>query len=222
MSTLTTDEIWADIPEFEGRYQASNMGNIRSVDRIDAQGRNWPGRILKQSATRGGYLNVNLYMNGKSHMRRVNRLVLQAFEGDQPDLQSAHENGDRTDNRLTNLSWKTPEDNTADRLLHGTLYRTHCRRGHELTPDNLVAYDLKKGIRRCRTCERLSSARRAPKGTAPTHGHAEAEKGRQTDAQAPGGSPLQVTRATPVRPQVSIRSHTPIDPIGSPNERRSR
>lgn len=73
----------------------------------------------------------------------------------------------------------------------------------------------KRGAARGETAQ---GRRRAPQSTAPTHGHAEAEKGRQTDAQTPGGSPPQVTRATPVRPQVSVQSHTRsihAGPIGS-------
>lgn len=118
---------------------------------------------------------------------------------------------------------------------------TDCGSTHDLQADHTPeAWDRKErglAVRLqdidvvCAPCNRKRGAargenahkrRRAPKGTAPTHGHAEAEKGRQEASQTPGGRPLQVTRATPVRPQVSIRSHTPIDPIGSPNERRSR
>lgn len=126
---------------------------------------------------------------------------------------------------------------------------TDCGTTHDLQADHTPeAWDRKErglAVRLqdidvvCAPCNRKRGAargenahkrRRAPKGTAPTHGHAEAEKGRQTDAQTPGGSPPQVTRATPVRPQVSVQSHTRsihAGPIGStyrkevPDEGRS-
>ena len=64
MSDIYEKEIWKDIPGFEGHYQASTLGRIKSLDRKDTLGRSLKGRIMKQGETRGKYLTVGLSKNG--------------------------------------------------------------------------------------------------------------------------------------------------------------
>ena len=76
-------EIWKDIQGYEGRYQVSNLGRVRSLDRYSWNGyKYWlqKGKILKPFQQKSGYVNVDL-SNGhsKSHKYRVHRLVAQAF-----------------------------------------------------------------------------------------------------------------------------------------------
>src|SRR3990167_9197731 len=89
---------WKAIPGYEGLYEVSNMGDVRSVRR----GRNlkpWP---------RSGYPSVRLGKNSK--WRTVHRLVLLAFVG-QSALHANHKNGHKSDNRLTNLEYCTQQAN---------------------------------------------------------------------------------------------------------------
>jgi hypothetical protein len=97
----------------------------------------------------------------------VHQLVLEAFVGPRPrGMESCHNNGNQTDNRLVNLRWDTKSENNLDRVRHGTHSESSkklCPRGHWLVVPNLVEAYLKKG-RVCWSCRRAlqkaSSARR--------------------------------------------------------------
>lgn len=78
-------------------------------------------RKLKITQNCGGYGVVSLRINNRTTQGKVHQLVLKAFIGDAPPgLEACHNNGNRMDNRLTNLRWDTGAANSADRLLHGT------------------------------------------------------------------------------------------------------
>ena len=76
-------EIWKDIKGYEGLYQVSNWGNVRSLDRYKKTKNNSfsfiHGQLLKQYVTNRGYLNVYLYSNGKSKFFSIHRLVATHF-----------------------------------------------------------------------------------------------------------------------------------------------
>lgn len=99
-------EIFKDIPGFEGYYQASDQGRMKSVER---KGRR-KERILKPGIDSYGYLYVYLYKNGKRKTLKVHRLILLTFEGPS-DLQTNHKNCIKTDNRLENLEYVTNLEN---------------------------------------------------------------------------------------------------------------
>ena len=105
-------EVWKDIPEYEG-YQVSNLGRIKSLERIDALGRKAEEKILKPLITRNGYYLTGLYKNSVRKLYYVHRLVYEAFNGQIPEgLQVNHINEIKTDNRLENLNLMTPKENT--------------------------------------------------------------------------------------------------------------
>ena len=114
-------EEWRDVVGYEGLYQVSSEGRVKSLERKLPH---WRGgeqikkeRILKPGADRGGYLRVCLYAGGKQKMFAVHRLVCQAFH-DNPDNKPEvnHVNEDKTDNRACNLEWSTRRENNN----HGT------------------------------------------------------------------------------------------------------
>ena len=117
------NEIWRDIPEFNGLYQASNMGRIKSVDRekyVESKNqyrdysstRNLKGVIRKPSIDKYGYYFVNLNKNGKKKKCLIHRLVFEAFNGSISEgLQVNHINEIKTDNRLSNLNLMTAKEN---------------------------------------------------------------------------------------------------------------
>lgn len=149
-----SEEVWKPVLGFEGQYEVSNLGRVKSLDRIDAGGRNWKGRIMKPWDTRG-YGSVTF---GKRTKRRVNRLVCEAFNGPAPKDKphALHRNGNPKDNRPENLYWGDDADNTADKMKHGThpqKTKTHCKWGHEFTPENTYTNPGREG-RGCRTCRK--------------------------------------------------------------------
>ena len=107
-----TEAVWRDIEGYEGRYQVSNMGRVKSLGRKDRFGRVIKERILEPAVTHNGYLRVGLHVDGKRKMLRVHRLVCEAFH-ENPDNKSEvnHVNEDKTDNRACNLEWSTRTEN---------------------------------------------------------------------------------------------------------------
>lgn len=107
-----TKEVWRDIEGYEGLYQVSNMGRVKSLGRKDRFGRVIKERILEPAVTHNGYLRVGLHIDGKRKMLRVHRLVCEAFH-ENPDNKSEvnHVNEDKTDNRACNLEWSTRTEN---------------------------------------------------------------------------------------------------------------
>lgn len=102
-------EEWKDIEGYEGLYQVSNLGNVKSLPRKGTQ-----GGLLKPAIKWGGYYGVALTKNGRTKWFRINRLVLQAFKPIQnPEkFEGDHINRNRLDNRLENLQWLTHGENT--------------------------------------------------------------------------------------------------------------
>lgn len=112
-------EEWRDIPGYEGLYQASSHGRVRSVPHLK-YGSNYKrpsgyyymtkSRIIAPKKKYNGYLQVNLYKDGKPKTYSVHRLVLTTFIG-HSDLTINHINEDKTDNRLENLEYLTASEN---------------------------------------------------------------------------------------------------------------
>lgn len=155
-----SEEIWRPIPGYEGHYEASNQGRIRGVDRLVIDRRNtriFKGKILIGTiAGRTGYKMVPLSKNGVVKRIAVHRLVALAFHGvPDPSHVCCHNNGIRTDNRAENLRWDTRSGNELDKLAHGTHRgtQTHCKRGHEFTPENTRI--RRDGYRMCRECNNM-------------------------------------------------------------------
>lgn len=105
---MMEDEIWKDIAGYEGLYQVSSLGKVKSLN----YRRTEKEKILKPVKNRKGYLIVNLHKNHKQKIFAVHRLVATAFI-DNPENKSQidHINTIRTDNRVDNLRWTTPKEN---------------------------------------------------------------------------------------------------------------
>jgi hypothetical protein len=118
-------EIWLLIAGWEGKYEVSSYGRVRSVNRImvDSLGRRRPinGRLLKPRPNKDGHLQVTL-SNIQTSMRYVHHLVLETFVGPRPDgSQACHfPDKDPSNNCLSNLRWGTAKDNARDRTIHGS------------------------------------------------------------------------------------------------------
>lgn len=104
-----TEEVWVPIKGFEGIYEVSNKGNIRSLNYRHKKGYL---HIMKQETTKCGYKRICLWENKSGKSYYVHRLVWAAFNKDIPaGMQINHINEDKTDNRLENLCLMTPTEN---------------------------------------------------------------------------------------------------------------
>lgn len=146
---------WRDIAGYEGKYQISDDGRVKSLARTDRTGRCIHERILKPGKTTSGHLQVSLCADGTSRAMLIHRLVATAFL-DPPEsasLEVCHNNGVPGDNRLANLRWDTRSENALDLVRSGAHHmtaKTHCPSGHEYTPENTY---LRQGKwRTCREC----------------------------------------------------------------------
>jgi hypothetical protein len=121
-------EIWKPIPSYEGFYEISDQGRVRSLPRcVACNGHtiNLKGRLLKPALTSNdagkGYLYVVLCRDGKPKNELVHRLVLRTFVGSCPTgLETLHGVNGRLDNSLNNLKYGTRSENRRDQRRDGT------------------------------------------------------------------------------------------------------
>lgn len=127
-------ETWKPVVGYEGLYEVSDLGRVRSVDIWITSRNRWgtetcrlrKGRILKQTIDRGkeayGRRQVKLSRENHPKTRLVHQLVAAAFIGPRPNgLEVAHRDGNAAHNALLNLRYSTPKDNSADKYTHGTM-----------------------------------------------------------------------------------------------------
>lgn len=106
------EEIWKDIKEFEGLYQISNRGNVRSLDRTDNNNHFKEGHLLPLCDNGKGYKIVGLWKNNEQCMKQVHRLVAEAFIPNTNNLPCVnHKDENPSNNDVTNLEWCTYEYN---------------------------------------------------------------------------------------------------------------
>lgn len=171
MSPVHSGERWEPVNGYEGSYEVSSHGRVRSVDRVitrsDGQVRRYKDKILSTPPDRDGYPLMNLYAQGKRQTRHVHALVAEAFIGPRPEgMDICHGDGSKTNNHVDNLRYGTRSENELDKLRHGTHHnaaKTHCPLGHELFAENILPSVAKRGYRACLACNRARSyARRHP------------------------------------------------------------
>lgn len=162
MAQQNSPERWLSVVGYEGLYEVSDRGQVRSLPRPTHNGIGRPivGGILKPSRLGGRYPAVSLYKDGKQRVRTIHRLVLESFVGPcTPGQQALHANDVNTDNRLENLSWGTSKKNAADRFRNGRTFnavKNRCKHGHVFDSENTAW--TKAGKRRCLKCERRRAA----------------------------------------------------------------
>ena len=111
--------MWKPVVGFEDRYEVSDSGEVRAIDRPGIRGNRGP-KVLRQRTHEDGYKIVGLWRDYKKTLRKVHQLVLEAFIGPRPiGMISCHNNGVPHDNKIENLRWDTPSENMLDRTRHG-------------------------------------------------------------------------------------------------------
>ena len=122
------NELWKPIKEYEGYYEISSLGRVKSVERkvynpcVLGNGcyRTVPERIRKPNIMKG-YHCVALLKEGKTKVFRIHRLVMEHFGEKQPseEYQVNHIDGDKSNNCIENLEWVTPLENTTHAIKNG-------------------------------------------------------------------------------------------------------
>lgn len=150
-------EEWRPVAGFEGRYEVSSLGNVRSWVYSSGKGvhRRETPRLLKPGRTKKGHLYVFL---GRGNRRSVHSLVCEAFHGTRPvGMQVCHWNDIPDDNRAENLRWGTPKDNTADSRRNGRMPmgrdRANAKLNEELVRELRTLYA--QGANMSAECRRL-------------------------------------------------------------------
>lgn len=170
-------EVWAAVPGYEGLYEVSDLGRMRSLNRdgFVRDGKIWGrrrGKFLALQQHPDGHMITRLSRAGVASSVKVHRIVAAVFvPGFASELEVCHNDGNAANNVWTNLRWDTHAENNRDTVRHGhhaQSRKTHCKRGHEFTHAN--TYVMRGGGRSCRECGRMHSrehqrARRAVRRT---------------------------------------------------------
>ena len=160
---MSSVEEWRPILGYEGAYEISSRGRVRSLARVVRAGRvsrHIASRMLSISLDTDGYPTVGLNLTGVRKMIRVHWMVCGAWWGAcPPGLECRHIDGDKLNLAPKNLAWGTQSENTFDRVRHGTHHqarKTHCPKGHPYDAENTSIHG---GGRHCLTCDRVAWAR---------------------------------------------------------------
>lgn len=109
-------EVWKDIKDYEGFYQVSNLGRVKSLSRSIHDSRGYmvhlKEKIKKPSFDKNGYPQIGLCKNGTVITRKIHRLVAEAFISNpenKPEIN--HKDEDKTNNCVSNLEWVTEKEN---------------------------------------------------------------------------------------------------------------
>lgn len=152
-------EIWRPVVGYEGFYEVSDIGRVRSLvchNPWSWNKRKTP-RLVRPVSLDNGYAHVTLCKLGHKKQALVHRIVLTAFvcpptEG----MQGAHRDGNRANNRLSNLSWLTRHENELDKHRHGTV--RHGARNHLTKYDDELVRSIRERCKRGETAMALAKA----------------------------------------------------------------
>lgn len=153
-------EKWRSIKNFEGIYEVSDFGNIR---RIVGKNRYRDRKIVKG---KGGYSEVTLSKNNKVLLKRVHRLVAEAFLPNPDNMpQVNHKNGDKCDNNVANLEWVSVRDNQihSRRVLLNAVTPVVCIEANTIYPSMAIASE-KTGINIAHIWQVVNNQRRTAGG----------------------------------------------------------
>lgn len=140
MSSLQQEEIWRPITGYEGIYEVSNLGRVRSLDRVTIHGHRRRGALLRPAPNRTGHQKVRLCWEGVVNDFLLHRLVLEAFVGPCPEgMICCHGPNGVLDNSVENLCWGTKSKNAGeDKLRDGTDNRGSKHAMARLTEEQVI------------------------------------------------------------------------------------
>jgi len=135
-------EEWKPVVGFEGLYEVSSAGRVRSMPRKHRSSlglREYGGQIIKPLKKNNGYLVVNLTDVDRRLQEMIHRLVLLSFVGSpEKGYECCHSDGDQSNNHLSNLRWDTRKNNHADKRFHGTQTRGESHHTSKVTEADVL------------------------------------------------------------------------------------
>ena len=148
-------EVWRDIPGYEGRYQVSNLGNVR----------NRYGRVLKPQLINSGYLVVHFCVNRQRKAALVHRVVASVFCPAGAGVEVNHMDANKTNNQALNLEWCSRVQNVAHSNALGRRPPTGVRVvGRHLVTGAEVYFDTQIAAERALAGKQTSAIHRALSG----------------------------------------------------------
>lgn len=146
-------EIWKDIKGYEGKYMVSNQGRVMSLGRDVMFGghlRHIEPKILKPNKYPIGYLYVIFFPNNKAKIKKIHRLVAEAFIPNPENKPCVnHINGRKDDNRVENLEWCSYSENTQHSMYvlgHDHVYRINKGKFGKDNPNSKIILQIKNGF----------------------------------------------------------------------------
>ena len=148
-------EQWRAVPGYEGSYEVSDHGSVRSLNRVTHDGKHLHGQAIRPYRMPTGHIRVALGKFGKKKTLKVHRLVLLAFIGPaETGMECLHIDGNPSNNYVENLQWGTKSENVKDQIRHGVHVEARkeaCPQGHPYNAENTYRRS-KSNYRQCRTC----------------------------------------------------------------------
>ncbi len=123
---------WKSVKGYNGHYEVSSSGEVRSVDKYVSNNggvQKRQGNLRKPKTQSLGYLQVDLYRNGRGKKKYIRRLVAESFipnTSNHPDVN--HIDGDKSNNDVSNLEWTSRKENHAHAIKHGLIIRDYLGR----------------------------------------------------------------------------------------------
>ena len=198
-------EQWKPIQEFNGEYEVSNLGRVRSMKRYYGM----VGRIMPQTIQRKGYYAVTFHMNNKAYCRKVHRLVIEAFTPNPDSLPCInHIDGNKLNNHVSNLEWCTYQEN----MQHAV--RTGLTHPHQWTDEE------RKQISERNKGQRVSDEQRA-KLSAALKGRSRPDVSARQKGKAPSRKAIEAsiaTRKAKAEERKRLKALEPKRPIGRPRK----
>lgn len=159
------NEIWKPVKGYEGLYEVSNLGNVKSLDRFVINHKNkkqfYPSKTLKKSKRKNGYLSVILSKNNIQKNLSVHRLVAISFIPNNQNKKCVnHIDSDRSNNVLSNLEWTTHKENRMHGIEKGNVFKVGVvaidKETKEKTFYTSIGHAVKDGYSRSSISDRVN------------------------------------------------------------------